>query len=73
MSVMATKRIAITDNTKVPPKELGAVVFDSDVNGRLTLREPLPKGLSQKVVDSICLSMYIGMKNGTEGNYTWTE
>ena len=73
MATMATKRIEITDNSTDPPKSLGTVVFNKDSNGRLTIKEHLPKGISQSLIDSICIAVYIGMKNGTEGNYTWTE
>lgn len=69
---MASKRIAITDNTTIPPKSLGEVVFNQDSNGRLTLQTRSPKGVPQNVIDSICRSVYIGMKNGNEGNFTWT-
>lgn len=71
--MMATKRITITDNTKVPPRSLGAVVFDKDSNGRLTLRENLATGIAQNVIDSICIAVYIGKKQGSEGSYSWTE
>lgn len=69
---MAIKRIEITDTTTVPPKSLGSIVFEKDSNGRLTLRENLPRGISQTEIDSICRAVYIGMTSGVEGNFSWT-
>lgn len=70
---MALKKIVITDNRKVPPQDIGSVTFDKDSNGRLKLRGTLPKGMSQEAVDTLCSEMYIGMKNGNVGHFSWTE
>ena len=70
---MAVKKIVLTDNRKEPPVNIGAITFDKDSNGRLRIRGMLPKGMSQEAVDTVCSELYIGMKQGSVGHFTWTE
>ena len=70
---MAVKRIVLTDNRKVPPVNLDAITFDKDGNGRLRVRGLLPPGVSQETLDTVCSEVYIGMKQGNVGHFSWTE
>ncbi len=70
---MGVKKIVIADNRTEPPIPLGDLTLDIDSNGRLKMRGPLPKGMSQDMADSVCSTIYIGVKTGSVGPFTWSQ
>jgi hypothetical protein len=70
---MAIKKISLVDKSKESPKDALILTYDQDSNGRLKLRGVPPRGITQSMVETIGSDVYIGLKGGTVGQYSWNE
>lgn len=68
---MAIKKISLVDKSKEPPKDAMILTYNQDSNGRLKLRGSPPRGVTLDMVETIGSEVYIGMKGGTVGPYSW--